>query len=215
MIKKICLLAVMIFALNNVDAQDFFKYGVRFGGATTAVNADYQDVFNGTDSLKMTLGSSNFGIHVGGFARLTLGPVFLQPEVLFNTKGNEYTVYNLQGDVLQVLDDRFTSLDVPIIVGYKFSALRFQAGAIGSMTLTNKNDLVDYFNEQKDVVSTLQGFNWGWQAGLGLDISKFMIDLKYEGNFQKIGTDIMIDGNTYNFNGRSNRFIVTFGYRFN
>lgn len=214
MTKKICLLALMIFALNSVDAQDIFKYGLRIGGGTTSINATPQDVFNGTDSLKMTLGSSNFGIHVGGFARVTLGSVFVQPELLFNTKGHEYTVYGLQGDVLQVLDDRFTTLDLPIIVGYKFSSLRFQAGAIGSMTLTNKNDLVDYFKAQKDVVSTLQGLNWGWQAGLGLDISKFMIDIKYEGNFQKVGSDIVIDGNTYNFDGRANRFLVTFGYSF-
>jgi hypothetical protein len=162
----------------------------------------------------MTLGSSNFGIHVGGFARVTLGNVFIQPEILFNTKGHEYTVYGLQGNVLQVLEDRFTTIDVPIIVGYKFSSLRFQAGAIGSMTLTNTNDMVNYFQEQEDLVSTLQGLNWGWQVGLGLDISKFMIDIKYEGNFQRIGNDIVIDGNTYNFDGRANRFLVTFGYSF-
>jgi hypothetical protein len=73
---------------------------------------------------------------------------------------------------------------------------------------------VDYFKAQDDLVSTLQGLNWGWQAGLGLDISKFMIDIKYEGNFKKVGNDIVIDGNTYNFNGRANRFLVTFGYSF-
>jgi|AntRauTorckE5430_2_1112549.scaffolds.fasta_scaffold01922_5 hypothetical protein len=214
MTKKICLLALLVFTLNSVDAQDIFKYGFRFGGGTTAINGTPQDVFNGTDSLKMTLGSSNFGIHVGGFARVTLGNVFIQPEILFNTKGHEYTVYGLQGNVLQVLEDRFTTIDVPIIVGYKFSSLRFQAGAIGSMTLTNTNDMVNYFQEQEDLVSTLQGLNWGWQVGLGLDISKFMIDIKYEGNFQRIGNDIVIDGNTYNFDGRANRFLVTFGYSF-
>lgn len=214
MIKKICLLALLVFTLNSVDAQDIFKYGLRIGGGTTAINGTPQDVFNGTDSLKMTLGSSSFGIHVGGFARVTFGSVFIQPEILFNTKGHEYTVYGLQGDVLQVLEDRFTTLDVPIIVGYKFSSLRFQAGAIGSMTLTNANDMVDYFQEQEDLVSTLQGLNWGWQVGLGLDISKFMIDIKYEGNFQRVGNDIVIDGNTYNFDGRANRFLVTFGYSF-
>jgi hypothetical protein len=41
-----------------------------------------------------------------------------------------------------------------------------------------------------------------------------MIDIKYEGNFQRVGNDITIDGNTYNFSGRANRFLVTFGYTF-
>jgi hypothetical protein len=214
MIKKICFLVLMVFAVSSADAQDIFKYGFRFGGGTTSIDAEPQDVFDGVGSLKMTLGSAHFGIHVGGFARVTLGNIFIQPELLFNTKGHDYTVYNLDGSVKDVLNDRFSSLDIPIIIGYKFSSLRFQAGAIGSMTLTNSNDLIDYFKEQEDVVSTLQGFNWGWQAGLGLDISKFMIDIKYEGNFQRVGNDITIDGNTYNFSGRANRFLVTFGYTF-
>jgi hypothetical protein len=214
MTKKICLLVLMVFALNSVDAQNIFKYGFRIGGGTTSINATPQDVFDGVDSLKMTLGSSNFGIHVGGFARVTIKNLFIQPELLFNTKGHEYTVYDLNGNVKEVLDDRFTTLDLPIMVGYKFSSLRFQAGPVGSMTLTNRNDMVDYFKAQDDLVSTLQGLNWGWQAGLGLDISKFMIDIKYEGNFKKVGNDIVIDGNTYNFNGRANRFLVTFGYSF-
>lgn len=212
--KKICLLVLMVFALNTVDAQ-LLKYGVRFGGGTTSINSTPQDLFSSTDSLKATLGSSHFGIHVGGFARVTVGNVFFQPEVLFNTKGHDYTIYDVNGNQTEILEDRFTSLDIPLIVGYKFSSLRFQAGAIGSMTLSNNNDMIEYFGEQEDLVSTLQGFNWGWQAGLGLDISKFMIDIKYEGNFQRVGNDITIDGNTYNFDGRANRFIVTFGYRFN
>lgn len=213
MMKRLFLLVMMVFALNSVDAQ-LLKYGLRLGGGTTSIDAEPQDVFSPSDSLLMTLGSSHFGFHVGGFARVTVKNLFFQPEVLFNTRGHDYTVYDIDGNLERVLNDRFTTLDIPLIVGYKFSSLRFQAGAIGSMTLTNSNDLVNYFQEQEDLVSTLQGFNWGWQAGLGLDISKFMIDIKYEGNFQRVGNDITIDGNTYNFDGRANRFIVTFGYSF-
>ena len=211
--KRIFLLAMMVFALNSVDAQ-LLKYGLRVGGGTTSINATPQDVFSPSDSVLMTLASSHFGFHVGGFARVTVKNLFFQPEVLFNTKGHDYTVYDIDGNLQEVLQDRFSTLDIPLIVGYKFSSLRFQAGPVGSMTLTNRNEMVDYFQEQEDFVSTLQGFNWGWQAGLGLDISKFMIDIKYEGNFQSVGNDITIDGNTYNFDGRANRFIVTFGYSF-
>lgn len=211
--KRIFLLAMMVFALNSVDAQ-LLKYGLRVGGGTTSINATPQDVFSPSDSVLMTLASSHFGFHVGGFARVTVKNLFFQPEVLFNTKGHDYTVYDIDGNLQEVLQDRFSTLDIPLIVGYKFSSLRFQAGPVGSMTLTNRNEMVDYFQEQEDLVSTLEGFNWGWQAGLGLDISKFMIDIKYEGNFQSVGNDITIDGNTYNFDGRANRFIVTFGYSF-
>jgi hypothetical protein len=213
--KKVLLFGLFLFALSNANAQ-MFQYGVRLGAATTSINSTPQTIkgYNNTDSLAMQLQSSNFGIHVGGFARVTVGPIFFQPEVLFNTKSQEYTIVGLQDNQEQVLEDRFTSLDVPLIVGYKMSALRLQAGVIGSMTLTNSNDLIEHFSTQEDLVSTLQGFNWGWQTGLGLDISKFIIDIKYEGNFQRVGNDIQLYGRTYNFDGRTNRFIVTFGYRF-
>lgn len=213
MIKRLFLLATIMLAINTADAQ-MLKYGFRIGGATTSIDANPQEVFSQADSVLMTLSSAHFGIHVGGFARVTVKNFFVQPELLFNTRGHDYTVYDIDGTVESILNDRFTTLDVPIILGYKFSSLRFQAGAVGSMTLTNSNDMIEYFQEQEDLVSTLQGLNWGWQAGLGLDISNFMIDIKYEGNFQSIGNDITIDGNTYNFDGRPNRFIVTFGYSF-
>lgn len=212
--KRFFLLVMTIFALNTADAQ-LLKYGLRVGGGTTSVrNSDAVNLYDGTDSLVMKMGSSHFGFHVGGFARVTVKDFFVQPEVLFNTRGHNYTAFNLSNNTQEILDDRFSTLDIPIIVGYKFSSLRFQAGPVGSLTLTNTNDLIERFDEQEDLVATLQGFNWGWQAGIGLDISKFMIDIKYEGNFQSIGNDITIDGNTYDFNGRANRFLVTFGYSF-
>lgn len=215
MIKKILFLGLMLSAITSADAQ-LFKYGLRLGGATTAIDATTQNITgtNGMDSLLVNLQSSNFGIHAGVFARVKFLDFYLQPEVLFNTKSQEYTVYNLQDETEKVLEDKFTSLDIPIIVGYKYSSLRFQGGVIGSMVLTNSNDLIDYFATQEDLVTSLEGFNWGWQAGIGLDIGKFMIDLKYEGNFNKVAEDITLYGNTYNFDARVNRFLVTFGYSF-
>lgn len=210
-------LGLMLLAMNSAEAQTF-KYGLRFGGATTAVNAKDQNIegYDGADSLIINLQSSNFGIHVGGFARVGYKDVYIQPEILFNTKSQEYTIANIQDPSIaaEVLEDKFTSLDIPVMVGYKYSSLRFQGGVIGSMILTNSNDLVDYFSTQEDLVSSLEGFNWGWQAGLGLDIGKFMIDLKYEGNFNKVAEDITLYGKTYNFDARVNRFLVTFGYAF-
>jgi len=215
MIRKILFLGLMVFIVNSADAQ-LFKYGLRLGGATTAINANPQTIrgINNTDSLLINLQSSNFGIHAGAFARVTVKDIYIQPEILFNTKSQEYTVYNLQAETEQVLEDRFTSLDIPIMVGYKYSSLRFQGGVIGSMVLTNSNELIEYFSTQDDLVTSLEGFNWGWQVGLGLDISKFMIDLRYEGSFNNIANDITLYGNTYNFDARVNRFLVTFGYSF-
>jgi hypothetical protein len=217
MIKKILFLGLMLLAMSSVEAQSF-KYGLRLGGATTAVNATDQKItgVNGTDSLLMNLQSSNFGIHVGGFARVTIKDIYIQPEVLFNTKSQEYRIANIDDPTIeqQILEDKFTSLDIPVMVGYKYSSLRLQGGVIGSLILTNSNDLVEKFSANEDLVTALEGFNWGWQVGLGLDIGKFMIDLKYEGHFNDIADDITLYGQTYNFDARINRFLVTFGYSF-
>ena len=54
----------------------------------------------------------------------------------------------------------------------------------------------------------------GWQAGIGLDIWKFSIDMRYEDNFTNFGEHIRFFGTTYAFSDRPSRLIGTVGFRF-
>ena len=58
--------------------------------------ADLKTVTSGnTTYTVMQLTTAKYGFHGGAFVRLTLFGIYLQPELLFSTRTNEYTVQNV------------------------------------------------------------------------------------------------------------------------
>ena len=54
----------------------------------------------------------------------------------------------------------------------------------------------------------------GYQAGLGVDIGRIGVDLRYEGNFTKFGSYITFGGQQYEFSQSPNRLLGSVTYRF-
>ena len=201
---------------NSASAQDVFSWGARLGAASTNINADPQTIYDGTaslDSILFSVSNANYGIHGGLYARLKLGPIYIQPELLFNTESYEYTVQDLgQSGVTRILNDRFSTFDMPIMVGLKAGPMRIQAGPIGTVLVSNNNQLETLTETYR---RELQNLTWGYQAGLGVDIGSVNLDLKYEGGLEStLGESYEIYGNTYNFDSRENRWVLTVGLKF-
>jgi hypothetical protein len=55
----------------------------------------------------------------------------------------------------------------------------------------------------------------GYQAGIGLDVGKMALDVRYEGNLSKFGTGIDTGNTTTSFDTRLNQIIVSIGFFFN
>jgi len=52
----------------------------------------------------------------------------------------------------------------------------------------------------------------GWVLRAGVDLGKrIALDLKYEGNFSKLGNGVVIGGNTYKFDSRNRQWIFGIG----
>ena len=197
---------------NTMDAQ-IFQWGFRVGGSTTSLDGqELRVATGGVDSFKLAIEDAKFGIHLGAYARVKLGPIFIQPELLFNSASVTYTKEDFTStNVIPVLfEDTYNHLDIPIMVGAKFSAFRIQGGIIGSILLSDNTDLTDIETFEREV----ENVTYGWQAGIGLDIARVLIDVKYEGNFSRFGEGITIQGNQYSFDARRNRFVVSLGFRF-
>jgi hypothetical protein len=77
------------------------------------------------------------------------------------------------------------------------------------MFLSSTSELTDIPGYEQ----RFQEMTYGWQAGIGFDVWKFLLDLKYEGNFTKYGDHIRVFGNDYDFDSRPGRFLVTLGFR--
>lgn len=217
MIKKIVftlLLGVFAFSLFAQKKGDF-KFGIRGGVSTTEISAEELLVINAEDMalLKLSIQEANYGYHFGIFAQVNAGSFFIQPEILFNSNTVDFKVVDLTVNeaVPEILNEKYQYLDIPLMLGFKlFNTLRLQGGPVGHVFLNNTSDLVDISGYEEE----FERFTYGYQAGIGLDFWKFVIDLKYEGNFNNFGSHINIDGRAYEFNQAPTRLVATVGIAF-
>ncbi|WP_162418862.1 porin family protein [Cyclobacterium roseum] len=177
--------------LGEVKGQ-VFSIGPKFGVSQGDVHVT--DGFQGEDS--------KMGYHLGAFARINLPIIFLQPEVLYTNTGGSFSDNSFNYDV------SFDRLDIPLMIGVKLGGvLRLQAGPVASY-LINGDMVADNGTRQK-IIPPKEEFTYGYQAGVGVDIGNFLMDLKYEGalsnsvnTFPQVQTD-----------QRQNQLIVSLGFR--
>ena len=192
--KKIILQIAALFTVGMDQAQDF-SIGPKIGVSTTNIKVD---------SDQFESGDSKMGYHVGAFARVGIGSFFLQPEVLYVNSGGE--IRERQGLNSRTYDVRFNKVDVPVMAGFRFAEVfRIQAGPVASILLNS--DVSDEFQQlfNPDYNRTTLGY----QAGIGLDLANLVVDLKYEGNLSKVGTEL----GGFATDQRVNQLILSVGFR--
>lgn len=192
--KLILSLALLVFALTGYSQG--FSFGPKIGLSQTKLDLK-------SDEFKS--GDSKFGYHVGVFARIGLGGLYLQPELLFTQTQGQFT-FDPDDQPIKEYEADFNRVDIPVMLGFKmFNLLRIQAGPIASINVNS---------EIKDAGQTVQDVDFkkstlGYQAGLGVDIGNLIIDAKYESSLDKFS------GNVGNFNTdqRMNQWILSVGFR--
>jgi len=138
-------------------------------------------------STENTFSSDNrAGYYAGLWARIGAAGIHLQPELYLS--GKNTTLKSSTGEENKV---KFTSLDVPVLVGTKIGAagigVRFNTGPVVSFILDDEQS----FGQAAGNVfnGNFKGQNIAWQLGAGLDIKNLGIDLRYEAGLSKIGKD--------------------------
>jgi hypothetical protein len=133
---------------------------------------------------------------------------------LYSSIHNDLEVYKLNSanpDEAIAVKQTLNRIDIPVMVGIKLKILKLEAGPVASFIISNNSDL-------KSITSYELQWNKatiGYQAGLGLDVGKIALDVKYEGNLSKLGTGIDIGNTTASFDTRLNQLIVSIGFFFN
>lgn len=205
----VCLILMM--GALSVEAQ--LRVGLKVGISTTDIQGEDLSILEpgGGQRFRLALEEAKYGIHGGLVIRWKKNKFILQPEINFNSSTAEYQFEDLQNPSNSgIKSEKYQNLDIPLLLGAKFGPLRLQAGPVGHVFINSVSDLssVDGFKDR------YESLTFGWQAGLGLDLWKFMLDLRYEGNFTKYGDHITFFGNDYNFDDRPARFLFSFGYLF-
>jgi hypothetical protein len=212
-------IAIILVILVSIPAFSQIKWGLKAGVSTTSLSMpSVKTITSGTTSFTVEgLKSAKYGFNGGAFVRLTLLGVYIQPELLFSTRSNEYTVTNVTNQsspVAYVAKQNFNKLEIPVMVGCKLGPIRLNAGPAASILINSPKDLITDSNF-KNRLSTM---TIGYQAGLGFDLLKLLtFDVRYEGSLKKYQNQIQAlagSGQKVNLDDRPNAFLFSVGIFF-
>jgi hypothetical protein len=211
------LFVIVLVVLISVPAISQIKFGLKAGVSTTNLSMPtLKTITSGTTTFTVdALTSAKYGFHGGAFVRLTLLGIYLQPELLFTTRTNEYTIQNVttgQTSAATVVKQNFNKLDIPVMLGFKLGPLRLNAGPSASLLINSPKDLID----NPDFKNMYSRMTIGYQAGLGFDLLKLLtFDLRYEGSLKKYQNQIEnLTGAKFNLDDRANAFLFSVGIMF-
>ncbi|MBB6328572.1 hypothetical protein FHS59_004228 [Algoriphagus iocasae] len=123
--------------------------------------------------LRAGLNSSNFsdtnfdaklGFHAGGYYKLDLGIIDIEPGVQYSQKGYEGTD-TMNGDDI---NERLNYIDVPVLVRFNFlPVVNVFAGPQGSILVSRKYDLGGTTSTSTEVI---KGYDIGGVVGVGVNL---------------------------------------------
>jgi opacity protein-like surface antigen len=209
--KKISLIfiAFLIVGSSYAKGEQFLRIGPKIGVSSSNIN-----VRSGIEDIRYNLKSGNarLGFHIGAFARISVLGFYIQPEALFTSAGGRVTLEDLQTGGEVIRNYTLNKFDVPVMIGNKFAGIfRFQVGPVFS-TILNQSIKEDVSGTVTQIKQGWRDAAVGYQVGLGLDIGKVILDLKYEGNLSKVGDSINIGGQPFNTDLRNNQVILSLGW---
>ena len=210
-------IVILFVVLVSIPVFSQIKFGLKAGVSTTSLSMPtIKTISSGTTSFTVdALTAAKYGFHGGAFVRLTLFGVYIQPELLFSTRSNEYTVINTTNQsapVSFVAKQTFNKLDIPVMLGLKLGPIRLNAGPAASLLINSPKDLIS----DPDYKSRYSRMTIGYQAGLGFDLLSILtFDLRYEGSLKKYQNQIQnLAGTKYNLDDRPNAFLFSVGLMF-
>ena len=200
--KIIVITCILLTAGVSAMAQlPNFAFGIKGG-------ANYSKLKTEDD---LTDENSIVGYHVGIFTRLGAAGLYLQPELYLGSKGNKFIkVEDTNGNEVEASGKvRFTTLDLPLLIGTKIGPgklnLRFMGGPVASFVI-NENTTFDSAYQNISDFDNYKKQNWAYQAGAGVDVANFTIDLRYEGGLSNVSR-------SDEYNQKQNLFHLSLGIK--
>lgn len=199
---------IFLFALLSVSLfAQLPNFGPKIGITSSQLSSDLDDYTQ----------ESILGYQFGAFVRLNFGKIYLQPEAYYTKKGGELNFKPSINPNLEITNKiKLSTLDVPLLLGYKVLNLkvvnvRLNAGPVASFVL-NKNVEVHNNIDLKSgstgeiTKNDIKDAIWGFQAGVGVDVLMFTIDVRAEWGINDIS-------NVSDMESKSNLYYISIGYK--
>jgi len=204
--KKIITLSFMLLFSGLLFAQLPFNFGIKAGVTTSKLTTDIGETQ-----------SAILNFQGGAFARVNIQKFYIQPEIYFTKKGGEIKdSIEFNGGVKGVKKINLNTIDVPLLIGYKlFDAklvnLRVMAGPVMSFVI-KKDPKITYDGQNVDLANefydkkNFENQTWAIQAGAGMDVLMFSLDIRYEWGLNDIYKPSQADF-------KNNIFLVSLGWK--
>lgn len=209
--KKLILIALASFFLVQVSNAQLFTYGIKAGLGFSSINLDdITGIDDGSDVYDLVTGDAVTGYHIGLQTRIKIAMVLIQPELYFNAGGGTIEqVY--ENGTSELLDVKFKTIDIPLLLGVKFGPARLHLGPVGSLVLSESTDLTDLEPDYEMYASAMA---WAYQAGVGLDLWRISIDARYQGSLSAFGESITLGGAEFAVDASPSKWVISLGYWF-
>nr|WP_299074500.1 outer membrane beta-barrel protein [uncultured Allomuricauda sp.] len=186
--KKTFLVAVLTLMGSAVFAQSGSGFGIK-AGLSYNKNGDLIGSVGDAGQNIVEGAEGKAGYHVGFWGKLDFPKIYLRPELVYSKTKSSYNVDGASNDY------DISKIDLPVLLGYKLvGPLHVFAGPAFQYTL--KNDLGDL--EVEDVEND---FSVGLNVGLGVNLGKIGVDVRYERGFSENEAEF-IGNNITDISGR-------------
>jgi hypothetical protein len=205
-----CVLLVLLTGFYQLQAQ--VNIGLKAGVGTYDVLPDSIGLAGGgLDNGVLKVNNVSPGYFAGLVAQINRKGFIIQPEVIYHYHTTDFDV-SLPGQTgsLQRAREKYQTLATSLMLGTKAGPLRLNLGPVGYYLLKNDSQLVSNYTFE----SATNHFVFGFQAGLGVDVWKLLIDLRYESYFQRFGDHLIFAGNSVSFQDTAKRLVASVAFVF-
>ena len=202
--RSFLIVSILLIALS-VDAQ--IRFGFKGGLSTYDLGVNNPlTVLNDGSQFNLNVEDSKYGFHFGILLQAKFSSFLIQPEIIFNSNAVDYTLQEIaNGTPGTIFSEKYQHLDLPLLFGLKAGPLRLMAGPVGHYFINSTSDLLDLESYEQ----RFDDLTYGWEAGIGVDLLNLMLDVRYEGNFQKFGDHIVFSGQRYSFDNTPTRLLAS------
>ena len=192
--KKYLLSAATLLIITITAQAQSSTFGIKGGINFSKIN---------TDNLNE---STVTGYQAGLFARFG-SSFYVQPEVYVASSGGK--VSGNVGTAAYNGDIKFTTLNVPLLLGKSFGAkdlnFRLMVGPVYSYIMDQDKNFSANFSGAYADFGNYKNSTLGYQAGAGVDIGPVTADVRYEGGLTEINKS---------YGQKQNLWAVSVGFKF-
>jgi hypothetical protein len=224
MVKQLRLLFLIIgisVLANPLQAQllkpvkmvtgSFFRLGIKGGVTMADIKTDGITVNNiggfVVDNINAKSG------YTGGIYMRLGRKFFIEPELLASYKSGSFDVFKSLTTQRLQFDVKYTSLDIPIMMGYRLGPLHVMAGPVVSYSMTSNSSIAETLGlNLGSLQAATQNAYFSYTAGAGIDLLGLTLDVRYEGSLTDLSKTVPLPQGV-NFSQKASLWHATLGMK--